>query len=128
MAIASHAVLAAAGFVLLLITQIQEGCKLRVGFHDHVTAMTAVTAARPAPGHELFAPKSHAATAAVAGNDANFGFVDELHDPNEFKPRRNSGTESVRGQAADASILFQRLTSLYLSPTGKKKAPAGAFF
>jgi hypothetical protein len=73
--------LATPGLVLLLIAQIEERGKLRVGFHDHVTATPAVAPAWPAPRHELFPPKGDTATPAIAGNDADLDFVNEFHNP-----------------------------------------------
>jgi hypothetical protein len=45
--------------------------------HEDVAAAAAVAAGGTAAGDELFAAEGHAAVAAVAGFDANFGFIDE---------------------------------------------------
>src|SRR6185295_7574888 len=45
----------------------------------HAAAEAAITAIRPAEGHELLAPEADAATPAVAGVDVEASFVDELH-------------------------------------------------
>ena len=42
-------------------------------------AVAAVAAVWAAPRHELLAPKTHAAAAAVAGLDLYLGFIDEFH-------------------------------------------------
>ena len=42
-------------------------------------AVAAVAAVRTAEGHELLAPETHAAAAAVAGLDLDACFVDEFH-------------------------------------------------
>src|SRR4029077_732954 len=46
---------------------------------DHVAALAAVAAVRPAILDELLAPERHAAVAAVAGADVDLGFVEEFH-------------------------------------------------
>src|SRR5690606_8103188 len=45
----------------------------------HAAAIAAVAAVRPAQRDELLPAESHAAVAAVAGGDGDFGFVNELH-------------------------------------------------
>src|SRR5581483_2919445 len=75
-AVLAHAVLAAAGFVLLLVAQIEQSRELRVGDRHHVAAVAAVAAAAR---HELLAAKAHAAAPAVAGDNANLDLVDKLH-------------------------------------------------
>src|SRR5699024_8150325 len=42
-------------------------------------AIAAVAAVRPAVGHVFLAPKTQTAVAAVAGLDAQIGFIDEFH-------------------------------------------------
>ena len=49
-------------------------------FQVNTAAETAVAAVGAAEGHELFAPETHAAAAAVAGLHLEFGFVDKFHD------------------------------------------------
>jgi hypothetical protein len=102
MAVAAHTMLATPSFVLLLIAQIEQRRKLCVGFHDHVTATPAVPAARPAPRHELFPPKGDAATPAVAGNDANFGFVNKFHIPKGFRSQELKFRSVCRSQMSMA--------------------------
>ncbi len=76
-AVGAHAVLAALRLVLGVVAEMDEGVVALAGLHDDVAATAAVAARGPAAGHELFAAEGHAAVAAVAGFDANFGFVDE---------------------------------------------------
>ena len=42
-------------------------------------AVAAVAAIRPAEGHELLAPETHAAASAVTGLDFDACFIDEFH-------------------------------------------------
>jgi hypothetical protein len=79
-AITTHAMLPASRFVLFLVAQIEQGCKLGIGFHNHIAAAPAVAATGSSSRHELLAPKCDAAATAVSRNDANLGFIDELHD------------------------------------------------
>ena len=106
MAVAAHAMLAAPGFVLLLIAEIEERRKLRIGFHDHVTAMPAVAAARPAPRHELFPSKGHAAAPAVAGNNANLGFVNKFHIPGAPEPQPKQEEISTQRHGVRRVIFY----------------------
>jgi hypothetical protein len=54
-----------------------EGVVALRGLHEDVAATAAVAAGGTAARDELFAAEGHAAVAAVAGFDANFGFVEE---------------------------------------------------
>ena len=47
------------------------------GFHVDVAALAAIASGWSATWNVFFPPKSHAAIAAVASFNANFGFVDE---------------------------------------------------
>ena len=80
--VAAHAMLPAAGFVELLVTQIEQCRELRIGNGDDVTAVSAVAAARAAARNEFLAAKTDAAAPAVPGDDANFDFVNEFHAKN----------------------------------------------
>ena len=69
--------LAALRLVLGVVTEMDERIVALRGLHDHVAATAAVAARGSAAGNELLAAEGHAAVAAVAGFDANFGFIDE---------------------------------------------------
>ena len=79
-AVGAHAVFAALRLVLGVIPKMNERVVALAGHHEDVAAAAAVAARGPAAGHKLLAPEGHAAVAAVAGFDANFGFVDEHGD------------------------------------------------
>jgi hypothetical protein len=64
---------------LFLITQVKQCRKLRISYRDDVSACPAVPSVGTAPRHELLPAKADAAPAAVAGNNANLDFIDELH-------------------------------------------------
>jgi len=70
-------VLAALRLVLGVIAKMNERVVALARLHQHVAATAAVAARGPAAGHELLAAEGHAAVAAVAGFDANFGFVNK---------------------------------------------------
>jgi hypothetical protein len=93
--------LATTRFVLFLIAQVEECRKLRIGNGHDIAARPAVAAVGTAPRHKLLPAEAHTTPAAIAGDNANFDFVNELH-----------------GNASAAIIT--------VSP-GKKKAPNGAF-
>jgi hypothetical protein len=81
MLIFAHAVLPAAGFILLLIPQVEQCGELRIGHRDYVAAVAAIAAVRPAARDKLFTPKADAAAPSIAGFDFDRGFVNELHGP-----------------------------------------------
>ena len=68
---------AALGLVLGVEAEVDQGVVGERGGHEDVAAVAAVAAGGTAAGDELFAPEGHAAIAAVAGLDANSGFIDE---------------------------------------------------
>jgi len=74
-------VLAALRFVLGVIAEVDQSIVALRGNHDNVAAAAAIASGRTAAGHELLAPKGHAAVAAVAGLDANFCFINEHREP-----------------------------------------------
>src|SRR5690606_17740983 len=78
-ALLAHAVLAALGTEALLVAEVDQGIEVLRRLQPHAAAVAAVAAVRPAERDELLAPESHAAVAAVAGGDGDFGFVDEFH-------------------------------------------------
>ena len=74
---AAFAVASALGFVFGIKAEMHERVVAFARFHPDVAALAAVAAGRTAAGDELFAAEGHAAVAAVAGFDSNYGFVDE---------------------------------------------------
>src|SRR5690606_14942015 len=62
-----------------LVAEVHEGVEVLVGQQPDVAALAAVAAVRAAEGDELLAPETDAAVPAVAGDDGDFGFVDEFH-------------------------------------------------
>jgi hypothetical protein len=102
MTVFTHAMLAAAGFVLFLIAQVEECRKLGISQGDDIPTRATVTSVGTAARHELLPAKANAAPAAVAGDNPNFDFVNEFH------------------ASASAAIITVS--------AGKKKAPNGAFF
>ena len=67
------------GDVVLLVLQVQQGPAAAHGPEDHIPALAAVAAVRPATGHEFLPPEADAALAAVTRLDVDFRFVDEFH-------------------------------------------------
>jgi hypothetical protein len=63
--------------VLRIETKMHEGVVALARFHHDVAALAAITAGRPATRHKLLPAEGHAAVAAVAGFDSNFGFINE---------------------------------------------------
>ena len=76
----AHAVLAALGAKLALVAKIDQGVQAFVGDQPDAAAGRAITPIRTAKWNEFLAAKADAAIAAIAGLDANTGFIDELHD------------------------------------------------
>ena len=68
------------GCVVLLILQIEQRTTAAHGFDDDVTALAAVSAIRPPPGHEFLAPETDATLAAAARFDVNFSFINKFHN------------------------------------------------
>ncbi len=75
----AHTVLAAFGTMVTLMAKIDQRIQTAVADQQDTAAVTAVTAIRAALGDELFAPKAHAAVAAIPGLDLDNRFVDEFH-------------------------------------------------
>ena len=61
----------------VIVSELQQGVFLGVGDQVDAAAIAAITAAGPAPGDELLAPKRNATVTAAAGLDCNFGLIDE---------------------------------------------------
>ena len=59
--------------------EIDQGVEVLVGHQPDAAAVAAVAAVRAAERDELLAAEADAAVAAVAGDDLDFGFVDEFH-------------------------------------------------
>src|SRR5438445_4355259 len=78
-AILAHSVLAAVGFVLLLVAQVEQCRKLRIRNCDHVPAVAAVSTIRTTARNVFLPPKADAAASPVTRDDADFYFIDELH-------------------------------------------------
>ena len=75
--VGAEAVGAAFGLPFGVEAEVDEGVVGEGGAHDDVAAVAAVAAGGAAAGDEFFAAKGHAAVAAVAGLDADAGFIDE---------------------------------------------------
>src|SRR5262249_5430220 len=80
-AVLAHAVVAAPGLEMLLITIVDQRVEAGHRFHDDVAAVPTVAAVGPAELDELLAPERHAAVAAVARAHVDLGLVEELHGP-----------------------------------------------
>jgi hypothetical protein len=59
--------------------EIDQGIDIAVGQSKHRTAATSITTIGPAKGNIFFASERHNAVAAIAGDNFNARFVDELH-------------------------------------------------
>ena len=79
MAVLAHAGAAVLGKKVLLVAVVDERVEAFDGLRDHVAAVAAVAAVRPAELDEFFAPERHAAVAAGAGADIDLGLVEEFH-------------------------------------------------
>ena len=75
--VGAEAVAAALGLMLRVEAEVDERVVGERGGHEDVAAVAAVAAGGSAAGNEFFPPEGHAAVAAVAGLDANFGFIDK---------------------------------------------------
>src|SRR5262249_14751830 len=80
-AVLAHAAAAVLGLEMLLVAVVDERVEPVDRLHDHVTALAAVAAVRPAELDEFLAPERHAAVRAVARADISLGFIEEFHDP-----------------------------------------------
>ncbi len=78
----AHAVAAGLGLEVLLVAVVDQGVEAVDAFDHHVAAASAVAAVRPAELDEFLAPERHAAGAAVAGADEDFGLVEKFHGIN----------------------------------------------
>ena len=76
-AVRAHAVLAALPLVLRVVAEMNQRIVPLARLHDDVAATAAVATRGPPARHELLPPEGHAAVAAVAGLDPNFGFINE---------------------------------------------------
>src|SRR5690606_37502351 len=79
-AIAAMALLATLGAMQARMGVIDEGIVVAAGDRVGGGASCAVTAVRAAERNEFFATETGGATAALAGDDFNGGFVNEFHD------------------------------------------------
>src|SRR5262245_36418933 len=79
-AVLAHAAAAVLGFEMLLVAVIDERVEPVDRLYDHVAALAAVAAVRPAELNEFLAPERHAAVPAVARAHVGLGFIEEFHD------------------------------------------------
>ena len=77
--LASFAVTAVFGHVVLAELEIEEGAPAEGGAEDHISPMAAVAAVRSSAGDELLPPEADAAASTVARLDVNLRLVDEFH-------------------------------------------------
>src|SRR5690606_602847 len=75
----AHAVLPALGAEHPLVAEVDQGVEVLVGNDPDAAAIAAVAAIGATQRDELLAPETDATVAAVACDDLDFGFVDELH-------------------------------------------------
>src|SRR6266536_4378798 len=80
-AVFAHAAAAVLGLEMLLVAVVDECVEPVDRLHNHVAALAAVAAVRPAELDEFLAPERHAAVPAVARADIHLGFIEEFHDP-----------------------------------------------
>ena len=83
--VGTFAVAPALGLVFGIEAEVDQRVVALAGFHGDVAAAPAIAAGGTAAGHELLATEGHAAVAAVAGLDPNFGFIDEHGERNELR-------------------------------------------
>src|SRR5206468_722783 len=107
MAILAHAAAAVLGSVMLLIAVIDQRVEAFDRERHHVAALAAIAAVGSAELDELFAPERHAAVPAVAGADIDLGFVEELHDGRNMRPRTR---KRERGARAPLNNSLRKLT------------------
>ena len=79
MTILAHAGMAVLGEKVLLVAIVDQRIEPIDRLCDHVAALAAVAAIRPAILDEFFTPERYAAVAAVAGADIDLGLVEEFH-------------------------------------------------
>src|SRR5437899_8015893 len=79
-AVFAHAAAAVLGLEMLLVAVVDECVEPVDRLHDHVAALAAVAAVRPAELDEFLAPERHAAVPAGARADIHLGFIEEFHD------------------------------------------------
>src|SRR3546814_9908911 len=75
----AHAVRAALCTEDPLVAEIDQGVEVLVGHDPDAAAIAAIAAIGTTERDELLAAKTDAAVAAIACDDLDFGFVDELH-------------------------------------------------
>src|SRR5262249_55395383 len=100
-AVLAHAAAAVLGLEMLLVAVVDECVEPVDRLHDHVAALAAVAAVRPAPLDEPLAPEPHAAVPASARADNHLAFTEKFHDPGygsrDAKIRERPGGWSLRG-------------------------------
>src|SRR5262249_34664877 len=108
-AVLAHAAAAVLGLEMLLVAVVDERVERVDRLHDHVTALAAVAAVRPAELDEFLAPERHAAVPPVARANIHLGFIEEFHDPRYASTMQKY--ESARGWSARAALrkLSQKL-------------------
>src|SRR5579872_462726 len=94
-AIFAHAGAAVLRKEMLLVAIIDERVEPVDSDGDHVTALAAIAAVRPAELDEFLAPERHAAVAAVAGANIDLGFVEEFHRDTNNSARTARHEQSI---------------------------------
>ena len=78
-AVLAHAAAAVPRLEVLLVAIVDERVEALDRLRDHVTALAAITAVRPAEFDELLAAERDTAVAAVAGADIDLRLIEEFH-------------------------------------------------
>ena len=102
-ALLAHAVLPAAGLEMLAVAIVDQRVEPGYGLRRHVAAAAAVAAIGAAELDEFLAAERHAAVAAVAGPDLDFGLVEKFHGvfslPREATAKRRGGWRGPKVRA-----------------------------
>src|SRR5262249_1139088 len=77
-AVLAHAAAAVLGLEMLLVAVVDECVEPVDRLHDHVAALAAVAAVRPAKLDELLAPERHPPVPAIAPPHIPLGFIEEF--------------------------------------------------
>jgi len=112
--VASLAMFAMPGEVMLAVLEIQERPRTRRGPDHDIAAFSPVAAVRSAARDELFPPEAYASSAAVAGPDVDFRLVDEFHKERgpEKKEKALPGVPlRISGDAGDGCRRDRPLSS-----------------
>ena len=96
----------AAEFAIVAVAE--ERVVVGISFDENAAAIAAVTARGAAAGNVLFAAEGHAAVAAVAGFDQDFGFVYKHEENPILLPIRQFGSDVVTLQKEGLAHCFGR--------------------